>query len=891
MPCSAGKYSNESSALSCRVCPTNATSPAGSSAVTNCTCNAGWSGPDGGTCALCVAGKYKPESARGSEACSDCEQGKYSETASSSCTPCDAGKYWTGTGGSSCTACGAGKYGVSAGQTAESSCTVCGAGKYGVATGQTSCTACGAGKFGVATGQTAEEGTCALCVAGKYNPAAGSVACTDCGAGKYGVATGQTAEEGTCTVCVAGKYNFAAGSVACTDCGAGKYGVATGLAFDATSCLVCPPNSNSPPGSTSVTICTCNAGSTGPSGGPCSLCEAGKFKDAPGTAACITCVIGKYGAAGAATESECIYCPEGKFGGREGSSTCKDCETGKVSDRGEVACRRATEASTQPTPAPASTASPTQPTPAPSSTASPPSLNAMVEITIKMPFTKAAFTAEKQSSFRSAVAATAMVPAENVAIVAVQEVSTRRAATSLEVKTQIRIKDDAAASSLVASWDTKTLNTELKKQGIPEATSVSQPVKRSSKEENNADITFILIITASGVLFVAVTVLCYYFIKKTKKGAVQPHKARWKTTDPRIVMGLERDHAEMFALLKGVLPEILQSEANYAADKYDADKAAADEADAAATNALEQDSTSEFLDLQAKALKARAAAEKSRVAADKAASNAKLLKVREVLDTDEECTEELTLGLKWKEAGSEKPSTGTEIQNKFLAAALQKQDEFTQEEWAKFQVAGLSSNSYIKAGDRYFKPSEMGMDQTGGDSKFEQPRMLVYGPATESTLGIIGFMGVDQQSFFKGLSEGMQAIIREVEDKSEVVEIQQNIEELQRERNMLISRVRTRTISRLEGPQRLDDMETITDRADDGDDSIRIKQLDEEIEHLKAEAKELDEEIEDSKFCLNYCLYEAAGSCPRRFQNGWKMDCGKLFCYQIYKKSSVICQI
>jgi hypothetical protein len=65
MPCSAGKYSNESSALSCRACPTNATSPAGSSAVNNCTCNAGSSGPDGGTCALCVAGKYKPESARG----------------------------------------------------------------------------------------------------------------------------------------------------------------------------------------------------------------------------------------------------------------------------------------------------------------------------------------------------------------------------------------------------------------------------------------------------------------------------------------------------------------------------------------------------------------------------------------------------------------------------------------------------------------------------------------------------------------------------------------------------------------------------------------------------------------------------------------------------------
>jgi hypothetical protein len=35
-----------------------------------------------------------------------------------------------------------------------------------------------------------------------------------------------------------------------------------------------------------------------------------------------------------------------------------------------------------------------------------------------------------------------------------------------------------------------------------------------------------------------------------------------------------------------------------------------------------------------------------------------------------------TLGLKWKEAGSEKPSTGTEIENVVLAAALQEKDEF-----------------------------------------------------------------------------------------------------------------------------------------------------------------------------------------------------------------------
>jgi hypothetical protein len=40
----------------------------------------------------------------------------------------------------------------------------------------------------------------------------------------------------------------------------------------------------------------------------------------------------------------------------------------------------------------------------------------------------------------------------------------------------------------------------------------------------------------------------------------------------------------------------------------------------------------------------------------------------------------VALGLKWKEAGSEKPS-GTEIKSELLAAALQKQVEFKKEEW------------------------------------------------------------------------------------------------------------------------------------------------------------------------------------------------------------------
>jgi hypothetical protein len=62
--------------------------------------------------------------------------------------------------------------------------------------------------------------------------------------------------------------------------------------------------------------------------------------------------------------------------------------------------------------------------------------------------------------------------------------------------------------------------------------------------------------------------------------------------------------------------------------------------------------------------------------------------------------------LQWEHVGSEKPSTGTEIMNELLAAALQDKVQFKKEEWEKFHLTNLSSDSYIKAGDRYFKPAE-----------------------------------------------------------------------------------------------------------------------------------------------------------------------------------------
>jgi len=144
--CAAGKYSKLPGSLECIQCPALSTSPAGSSAVTQCTCNSGYAkvgidqfvcqlqecaagstGP-GGSCTLCVVGKYKTVS--GSSPCDDCLAGKYSavtgSSTSSTCQNCFAGTYSATPGSSACSVCPS--YSTSAaGSSAVTQCT-CNAG-------------------------------------------------------------------------------------------------------------------------------------------------------------------------------------------------------------------------------------------------------------------------------------------------------------------------------------------------------------------------------------------------------------------------------------------------------------------------------------------------------------------------------------------------------------------------------------------------------------------------------------------------------------------------------------------------------------------------------------------------------------------------------------------
>ena len=71
--CPTAKYSvtvGATDETSCIACPANSNAPAATSSATSCTCNPGFTGPDGGTCTACAAGTYKDTT--GSSVCIDC---------------------------------------------------------------------------------------------------------------------------------------------------------------------------------------------------------------------------------------------------------------------------------------------------------------------------------------------------------------------------------------------------------------------------------------------------------------------------------------------------------------------------------------------------------------------------------------------------------------------------------------------------------------------------------------------------------------------------------------------------------------------------------------------------------------------------------------------------
>jgi hypothetical protein len=206
----------------------------------NCTCNKGYTGPDGVECAACDAGGFKDTN--GSAACTLCSQGKYSTATAAivqgTCQDCPLYTY-SGVGSGLLTNCTCNK-----GYTGPDGekCKACIAGTYKDVNGSSPCSLCNQGKYSTETGEISEA-TCSDCPAHTYS-GAGSIVQENCTCNK-----GYTGADGVeCAACDAGGFKDTNGSAACTLCSQGKYSTAIASISEA-SCSDCPAHTHSGVGS------------------------------------------------------------------------------------------------------------------------------------------------------------------------------------------------------------------------------------------------------------------------------------------------------------------------------------------------------------------------------------------------------------------------------------------------------------------------------------------------------------------------------------------------------------------------------------------------------------------------------------------------------------------
>ena len=336
-------------------CPANSISHAGASNITECVCEAGYTGVDGGPCSACDSGQWK--SAQGSTDCNLCPANTYSNVASIDETACLCISGFTGDDGGPCTACSIGKYKSSLGSEICLHCQLHST-TLTVASADESACVCAAG-FEML------DGVCQHCAPGHYKQDPGPELCVDkcplhssspqgstsianceCDPGYFGIAA-----DNQCKACAVGTYKTDSGSdnciactgnastfalastnanycacnvgfftshacrtlfseeCICTECPANHYGSALSV-----SCLECPENSYSAAASTGPSLCKCRQGFE-------NIGTQSQTKnwvnDLP---ICTACAVGKFW-----TEQGCVQCPEHAITTSSGAVSVTEC--------------------------------------------------------------------------------------------------------------------------------------------------------------------------------------------------------------------------------------------------------------------------------------------------------------------------------------------------------------------------------------------------------------------------------------------------------------------------------------------------------------------------------------------------------------------------------------
>ncbi len=253
--------------------------------------------------------------------CVACAAGKFSFGGTNACIECEAGKYLPAVGATQCFACPSGKFGTATGGLNESSvCHACPAGFVANKDGSTSCTGCNSGEYAPSLGST----VCKACELGRYSASKNSTHCDICAPGEFSDALAAT----KCTLCDAGRFNPLVERTACFACPQGTHQAAQ----NATSCEACEPGKvGTIRAATSVSACT--------------PCAPGFYTDTRAASACLPCQAGRASSISAANSSDvCLACPRGQFASSPGHEVCSTCSIGRYSsERAATLCEACSE--------------------------------------------------------------------------------------------------------------------------------------------------------------------------------------------------------------------------------------------------------------------------------------------------------------------------------------------------------------------------------------------------------------------------------------------------------------------------------------------------------------------------------------------------------------------
>ena len=130
----------------------------------------------------------------------------------------------------------------------------------------------------------------------------------------------------------------------------------------------------------------------------------------------------------------------------------------------------------------------------------------VVVIVVSIPMSEDDFTEDKQAAFKTSVAIVAGVPKEDVTIVRIEIISTRRLLSeSIRVEISVKAKDRSSANYIASKLTALQINRELTKIGLP-AVGIIEPasIHKSPKDDSSGSSHALIIgCTVAGVVVLA----------------------------------------------------------------------------------------------------------------------------------------------------------------------------------------------------------------------------------------------------------------------------------------------------------------------------------------------------------------------------------------------------